>query len=445
MKGYPGIVAARKGSPLILGLGAGGNFAASDVTAFIEFTKDVIFLGDNEMAFIGSSVEIENFSTGHSVRKKVSRIEWNAEQAQKQGFKHFMLKEIMEQPQAVEKCLQGRIGNCKVVLPELGQFDERLKHVNRVVIVACGTSWHAGLTAEYAFEDLCRLPVEVEYASEFRYRNPIVDSNCLVIAISQSGETADTLAALREAKRRGALVVSVCNVMDSSIARESNCTIYTRAGPEIGVASTKAFTTQLIVLNLVALYLAALRGTIGSEKLVEIIKALETVSEKMRLTLEKTNAVKEAAEKYWEKPNALYLGRGPHYPIALEGALKLKEISYLHAEGMSAAEMKHGPIALVDSSMPAVFIAVKDKTYGKILANIEEIKARGGTVIAVAGENDSGIASLVDAVLPIPETLGLLQPIISVLPLQLFAYYVAEIRGCDIDKPRNLAKSCTVE
>ncbi|MAG22133.1 MAG: glutamine--fructose-6-phosphate transaminase (isomerizing) [Candidatus Diapherotrites archaeon] len=439
------LVAARKGSPLVIGVGKNENFVASDVTAFIEFTKDVIFLDDNELAIVDGNVEVQNFSTGKKLDKKVSKIEWDAEQAEKSGYKHFMLKEIFEQPEAAQKCLQGRIKDGKVVLPELEGRDEKLKEINRVIIVACGTSWHAGLVAEYIMEELVGLPVEVEYASEFRYRNPIVDDKCLVIVVSQSGETADTLAALREAKKKGALVISICNVMGSTIARESHSTIYNRAGPEIGVASTKAFTTQLIVLTLVSLYLADLIKSNPLEKQREILSALQEIPDKMQQTVDESNQVLAIAKKYWEKPNALYLGRGPNFPIALEGALKLKEISYLHAEGMSAAEMKHGPIALIDSDMPAIFVAVKDKTYNKILANIEEIKARGGTVIAVASPADKEMEGNVAEVMHIAKTIELLQPLLTVLPLQLLAYYIADIRECDIDKPRNLAKSVTVE
>ncbi|MDP6671290.1 MAG: glutamine--fructose-6-phosphate transaminase (isomerizing), partial [archaeon] len=314
------LIAVRKGSPLVIGLGAGENFAASDVTAFIDSTKRVMFLDDNEIAFIGEKVEVENFSTGKKVKKEVSKIEWDAEQAEKQGFKHFMLKEIMEQPEAIKKCLQGRVNSEEISLEELAPFKEKLEQINRVVVIACGTSWHAGLISEYFFEELCKIPTEVEYAAEFRYRNPIVDEKTLVVAISQSGETADTLAALREAKKKGSLVVSICNVMGSTIARESNVTIYTRAGPEIGVASTKAFTTQLAVLFILALKLAFLKGAVDEKKSAEVINALNEIPTKMQATLEKIDSVKAVAGEYWEKPNALYLGRGYNYPIALEGA-----------------------------------------------------------------------------------------------------------------------------
>ena len=437
------ILAARKGSPLLIGLGKGEHFIASDATAFIEFTRSVLFLDDNELATVGEKVSVENLSTGEPSKKRPEQIEWDMEQAERLGYKHFMLKEIFEQPEAVKKCLQGRITANKVLLPELDSFNTQLQNISRIIIVACGTSWHAGLVAEYMMEELCSIPVEVEYASEFRYRDAPIDSSCLVIAVSQSGETADTIAALRKAREQNAFVISICNVMGSTIARESNAIIYTRAGPEIGVASTKAFTTQLAVLTLLALHLASFKEK--PAKLDEIIPALLQIPEKMQQTLEGSAAVLEIANKYWEKPNALYLGRGLQYPIALEGALKLKEISYLHAEGMSAAEMKHGPIALIDSNMPVVFIAVKDKTYSKLLANIEEVKARGGVTIAIASSTDRAIKSTVDDVLFVPETFELLQPLLTVLPLQLLAYYIADRRGCDIDKPRNLAKSVTVE
>ncbi len=439
------LIAARNGSPLILGLVENGTFVASDTTAFIEFTKQAIFLDDGQIAFLGKEIELENFNTGQKLSTKISHIEWDAEQAQKNGFEHFMLKEIFEQPDAIEKCIQGRIANGQAVLPELDSIAEKLGKINRIVIVACGTSWHAGLVAEYAFEELCALPVEVEYSAEFRYRNPVIDENCLVIAISQSGETADTLAALREAKKHNAPVLSICNVMGSTIARESDAVIYTRAGPEIGVASTKAFTTQLAVLNLVALFIALQRNSAPESKVTDALNGLKSIPNAMRKTLEQSKTVEAIAGLYWDKSNALYLGRGPNYPIALEGALKLKEISYLHAEGMPAAEMKHGPIALIDSNMPVVFIAVKDRTYEKVLANIEEVRARNGCVIAVSSEAATEIKNLSDSVIYIAETIPLFQPMLSVIPLQLLAYHIAKKRNCDIDKPRNLAKSVTVE
>lgn len=438
------IAAARKGSPLIIGLGEDGKFIASDATAFIPFTKNAIFLEDKELAFVGENIEVENFRTGDAVEKESIELDMKSEQVEKQGFSHFMLKEIFEQPAAFERCLTGRLYNGKVVLEELKPFEEKFRNIERIIFLGCGTSWHASLIASYLVEGLCEIPARAEYAAEFRYREPVVNENCLVIVVSQSGETADTLAALREAKKRGAFVLGLCNVECSTIARESDAVVFTRAGPEIGVASTKAFTTQLALLSVFSIYLASLKGKLGIRE-EKFVKELRVLSSKMRLSLEQAEAVKDVAEKYWEKENALYLGRGLNYPIALEGALKLKEISYLHAEGMPAAEMKHGPIALVDMEMPVIFIAVKDPTYRKVLSNIEEVKARAGKVIAVAVEGDNEIKDFADSVIYVAETIPLFQPLLTVLPLQLLAYYIAEKRGCDIDKPRNLAKSVTVE
>lgn len=436
------IICARKGSPLVIGLGDDEFFAASDITAFLEHTKKVIFLEDNEMAVLDKAVKITNFCTNKEVNKKIELVDWDIEQAQKGNYKHFMLKEIYEQPQVIEDNFRGRIKQDAVFFDELKGFD--IKNFSRIVIAACGTAMYAGMVGEYLFEELLKMPVEVEYASEFRYRDPVIDEKTLVIAITQSGETADTLGAVREAKSKKAFVLSVVNVVGSTIARESDIAVYTRAGPEIGVASTKAFTSQLAVLYLLALHFSEKLGLINKESLKEKTEELKKIPLLMKEILGNNN-IKNCALKYCYKNNFLYLGRGANYPIALEGALKLKEISYIHAEGQSAAEMKHGPIALIDNNMPAVFIAVKDRTYSKIISNIEEVKARGGIVIAITGSDGKEAKQLADYVIEVPSTDALLQPILNVVPLQLLAYYIADIRECDIDRPKNLAKSVTVE
>lgn len=439
------IIATRKASPLVLGLGENEFFIASDIPAFIEYTKKVIFLEDNEMIVLNSKYNIFNFETGTEVTKKPVKIEWNAEQAQKGEYPHFMLKEIFEQPDSVKNTISSRIKNNKVVFEDFELSEDYLKSINRILIVACGTSWHSGLVGKYIIEALGKISVEVDYASEFRYRNPIVDEKILVIAISQSGETADTLAAIKEAKKRGAKVLSICNVMGSSIPRESDATIYTRAGIEIGVASTKAFTSQLAVLYLLGVYFAQLKKTWPEEHLIERLEYLKKIPEHINSVLNEDKSIIECAKEYYSKTNALYLGRGTNYPIALEGALKLKEVSYLHAEGYPAAEMKHGPIALIDNDMPSVIICVKDDSYNKIKGNMEEIKSRGGKIIVVASEGDKDICKLADHVLYVPKTSGLAYPFLTVIPLQLLAYHIANFRECDIDKPKNLAKSVTVE
>ncbi len=441
------IFAARKGSPLILGIGKDKDeyFIASDIPAFIEYTKDVIFLENNDLVELNDSYKITNIETGKEVKRSLTKIRWDAEQTQKGEFPHFMLKEIFEQPESIKNTIQGRIKDNKVVFKDFKLNDYYLGSVKKISIIACGTSWHAGLIGKYMVEALSKIPVDVDYASEFRYRNPIVDEKTLVIAISQSGETADTLAAIKQAKEKKAKVLSICNVIGSSIPRESNTTIYTRAGMEIGVASTKAFTSQLTVLYLFGIYLAQLTGTWPSSHLKKRLEYLKDIPEQIRFVLDEEKEVVNCAKEYHKKTNALYLGRGTSFPIALEGALKLKEVSYLHAEGYPAAEMKHGPIALIDHNMPTVVIAVQDDSYSKIKSNMEEVKSRGGKIIAIATEGDKKIKKLADHVLYVPKTSGLLYPFLTAVPLQLLAYHIAKLRECDIDKPKNLAKSVTVE
>jgi glucosamine--fructose-6-phosphate aminotransferase (isomerizing) len=439
------IIAARRASPLILGLGDNEFFVASDIPAFIEYTKNVVFLEDDDMIVIDKDYKISNFETGKTIERKPVKIEWDVEQAQKGQYEHFMLKEIFEQPSSIKSTISSRIKDNKVVFEDFNLPDDYLKSINRIIIVACGTSWHSSLIGKFIIESLGKIPVEVDYASEFRYRNPIIDNKTLIIAISQSGETADTLAAIKEAKSKGAKVLSICNVIGSSIPRESDTTIYTRAGIEIGVASTKAFTTQLSILYLFGVYLAQLKQTWPKAHLIERLEYIKKIPEQIESVLKEDKDIIDCAKEYYKKTNALYLGRGTNYPIALEGALKLKEVSYLHAEGYPAAEMKHGPIALIDNQMPVVVVAIKDDSYNKIKGNIEEIKSRGGKIIAIATEGDEEIKNLADKVLYVPETSGLLYPFLTVIPLQLLAYHIAKFRECDIDKPKNLAKSVTVE
>ena len=450
------IVVARNGSPLLIGIGDGDSeemFVASDVAAVLAHTRKVVYLDDGELAVLTREgheiIAVTDFGasgTQRLINREVSHIDWDLDQIERGGFEHFMLKEIFEQPDTVRDAMRGRLleeeGTAHLGgLRELADF---LDDVKRIVITACGTSWHAALVGEYLLEELARIPVEVEYASEYRYRRPIVTAGTLVIAISQSGETADTLAAMREARRRGAPVMGIVNVVGSSIARETDGGVYIHSGPEIGVASTKAFTGQLTVLAQFALYMARRRGLTLLEGR-EIVAGLRALPEQIERALEQDELISRVAHEYHETSNALYLGRGYNFPVALEGALKLKEISYIHAEGYPAAEMKHGPIALIDENMPVVFIAPTDAVYHKVVANIEEVKARGGRVIAIVSDGDSQLAERVDHAIPVPRTIDCLQPLVSVIPLQLLAYRIAVMRGCNVDQPRNLAKSVTVE
>ncbi|MCH8329507.1 MAG: glutamine--fructose-6-phosphate transaminase (isomerizing) [Nanoarchaeota archaeon] len=441
------LIAARNESPLIIGLGKDENFIASDVPAILKYTKKVIYLENNEMAILTKNNCLIKNIDGNKIEKKVVEIDWDSELAEKSGYKHFMLKEIHEQPRAITETLNGRIQNGNInIKEELNLSDEDLQKISRITIVACGTSWHAALLGEFMLEELAKIPVEVEYASEFRYRNPIIDENTLVIAISQSGETADTLAAIREAKKKNAKVLSIVNAKGSSIARESDSVLYTYAGPEIGVASTKTFTTQLIVLYLFTLFMSRLKNSLSKEKIKDLLSKLRKLPLQMEALLNDNKEIKNIADIFKDKHNSLFLGRGVNFPIALEGALKLKEVSYLHAEGYPAAEMKHGPIALIDKNMPVVFIATKDVyTYKKILGNIQEVKARNGIAIAIATEGDKEVKKIADYTIFIPKTLYILSSILAAIPLQLLAYYVATERGLDPDKPRNLSKSVTVE
>ena len=440
------IVAARMGSPLVLGRGDGENFVASDVSAMLEHTNKVVYLTDGEIATVTDSTyevtTIQNVKIDHPVEE----VSWTLDQIEKEGYDHFMLKEIHEQERTLPNAFRGRL-NWEEGMPRLNglnlQYDE-LRQIKRIIITACGTSWHASLIGEYMIEELARVSVEVEYASEFRYRSPIIDENTLLLAISQSGETADTLAAMREAKHRGATVVGAVNVVGSSIARESDGGVYIHAGPEIGVASTKAFSHQVMVLALVATLLGRMRH-ISVQQGQEIISAIYKIPEQVGSILQAEEQIRQIAHEYYKANNFLYLGRGINFPTALEGALKLKEISYIHAEGYPAAEMKHGPIALIDKSMPVVVIALQDPVYDKVMSNIAEVRARKGNIIAIATEGDTEIAERVNHVIYIPKTYRLLTPLLSIIPLQLLAYHIAVMRGCHVDQPRNLAKSVTVE
>jgi glucosamine--fructose-6-phosphate aminotransferase (isomerizing) len=440
------IFVARNGSPLAIGLGDGEFVVGSDASAIVQHTRDVIYLGDREMAVLGRDRYVTKTIDDVPVDKKIDQITFDLEEIEKGGYEHFMLKEIFEQPETICNAMRGRLqtDEATVRLGGLRQVTEKLRDAPRIIILGCGTSYHAGLVGEYMFEQLAGIPTEVEYASEFRYRDPIIQRDDLVIAISQSGETADTLAALREAKRRGATTLGIVNVVGSSIARETDAGVYSHAGPEIGVASTKAFTSQLTVLALMAVKLARMR-TMGAEEGLRILQALQELPGKVEYTLSRGDQVRKIAREFANVHHFLYLGRGYNYPVALEGALKLKEISYIHAEGYPAAEMKHGPIALIDAEMPVVFIAPKDDIYDKIVSNIQEVRARGGRVIVIATEGDTRIEALAEHVIYVPETLPFLAPIVNVIPLQLLSYYMAVERGCNVDQPRNLAKSVTVE
>ncbi|SDB63811.1 glucosamine--fructose-6-phosphate aminotransferase (isomerizing) [Flavobacteriaceae bacterium MAR_2010_188] len=443
------IVVAKLGSPLAIGLGDDEFFIASDASPFLEYTNSAIYLEDEEMAIIrrGKEIKIRKIKDDTMVDPYIQQLKLNLEQIEKGGYPHFMLKEIYEQPNAIKDTYRGRLLAKEGVIRMSGVEDnfEKFLNANRILIVACGTSWHAGLVAEYIFEDLARIPVEVEYASEFRYRNPVIYENDVVIAISQSGETADTLAAIKLAKSKGAFVFGVCNVVGSSIARETHAGAYTHAGPEIGVASTKAFTTQITVLSLIALKLAKKRGTISNSDYYYHLQELELIPDKVKLALEADEHIQTIARTYMNSSNFLYLGRGFNFPVALEGALKLKEISYIHAEGYPAAEMKHGPIALIDENMPIVVIATKKGHYDKIVSNIQEIKSRKGKIIGIVSKGDVSVKELADHVIEIPETLESLAPLLTTIPLQLLSYHIAVMLGKNVDQPRNLAKSVTVE
>ncbi|MGN7812456.1 glutamine--fructose-6-phosphate transaminase (isomerizing) [Flavobacterium johnsoniae] len=443
------IVAARLGSPLAIGVGEGEYFIASDASPFIEYTSNAVYLEDGEMANIRlhKPLKIRKIKDDSLVDPYIQELQLNLEQIEKGGYDHFMLKEIYEQPSVIKDTYRGRLHPNEGIVQMAGVEDNLEKFLNakRILIVACGTSWHAGLVAEYIFEEFTRIPVEVEYASEFRYRNPIINKDDVVIAISQSGETADTMAAIKLAKENGAFVFGVCNVVGSSISRESHAGAYTHAGPEIGVASTKAFTTQITVLTMIALRLGKAKGTLSSPDFHAYLQELELIPEKVLEALETNDRAKEIAAKFKDAPNCLYLGRGYNFPVALEGALKLKEISYIHAEGYPAAEMKHGPIALIDEQMPVIVIAPKQGHYDKIVSNIQEIKSRSGKIIAVVTKGDIQVRELADYVIEIPETSDALSPLITTIPLQLLSYYIAVMRGCNVDQPRNLAKSVTVE
>lgn len=443
------IVVAKLGSPLAIGIGEGEFFIASDASPFIEFTKNAVYLEDGEMAVVrlGKEIRLRKIQDDSIAYPLVHELQMNLEEIEKSGYDHFMLKEIYEQPRAIKDTYRGRLRSSLGIIKMAGVDDhlDRFLNADRFIIVACGTSWHAGLVAEYIFEDMARIPVEVEYASEFRYRNPVITDRDVVIAISQSGETADTLAAIKLAKEHGALVFGVCNVVGSSIARETDAGAYTHAGPEIGVASTKAFTTQITVLTLLALKLAKEKGTISDQVFKDYLEELEEIPSKVEKALE-TNAIVEIiAKEYKDSNNCLYLGRGYNFPVALEGALKLKEISYIHAEGYPAAEMKHGPIALIDEQMPVVVIAKRKGHYEKVVSNIQEIKSRNGKIIAVVTEGDEQVRDLADHVIEVPDTYESLTPLLTTIPLQLLSYHIAVMRGCNVDQPRNLAKSVTVE
>ena len=441
------LIAARKGSPLVIGIGKGEHFLASDASPIIEYTKEVVYVNDYELAIVKPGELVLKNLGNEKITPFVQKLDLELAAIEKGGYDHFMLKEIFEQPDTIFDCLRGRldVNAGTITMAGVQNNIEKLKNANRIIMIACGTSWHAGMVAEYIFEELCRIPVEVEYASEFRYRNPVVNPGDVIIAISQSGETADTLVAIEKAKEQGAFIFGVVNVVGSSIARTSHAGAYTHAGPEIGVASTKAFTAQLTVLTMIALKIAIEKKTISQQRYQHLLNELHEIPEKVKLTLKQDGHIKKLASKYKDATDFLYLGRGYNFPVALEGALKLKEISYIHAEGYPAAEMKHGPIALVDEKLPVVFVATKDSFHEKVVSNMQEIKARKGKVISVITEDDELSQSLSADIMPVPAADELVAPLLTVVPLQLLAYHIGVARGCDVDKPRNLAKSVTVE
>ncbi len=441
------VIAARKGSPMVIGVGEGEYFVASDATPIIEYTKNVIYLKDSEIAYIKrNELVIKNIDNTIQT-PYVQELELKLEMLEKGGYEHFMLKEIYEQPRSIRDCMRGRIypEKGKVQLGGIKEYEEKFRNAERIIIVACGTSWHAGLVGEYLIEEYARIPVEVEYASEFRYRNPIISEKDIVIAISQSGETADTMAAIEIAKERGATIFGICNVVGASIPRLTDGGVYTHAGPEIGVASTKAFTAQVTVLTLIAFYTAQIRGKLSQSKLIGLLTELDRIPELVEKTLLTNAVVYNIAKRFKDSRNCLFLGRGSGFPVALEGALKLKEISYIHAEGYPAAEMKHGPIALIDEEMPVVVIATKNSSYEKVVSNIQEVKARKGIVIAIVTEGDVDVKKMADFTIEIPHTDEAFLPLLATIPLQLLSYHIAVLRGCNVDQPRNLAKSVTVE
>jgi glutamine---fructose-6-phosphate transaminase (isomerizing) len=441
------LIAARKGSPLVIGIGKNEHFLASDASPIIEYTKEVVYVNDYEIAIIRADELILKNLGNERQTPFITKLDMELAAIEKGGYDHFMLKEIFEQPQTIYDCLRGRLDSQAgtITMSGIQKYAEQIISANRIIMVACGTSWHAGLVAEYIFEELCRINVEVEYASEFRYRNPVINKGDVIIAISQSGETADTLVAIENAKAKGALILGVVNVVGSSIARISDAGAYTHAGPEIGVASTKAFTAQLAVLIMIALKIGYERGTLEHDRYMHLLQELDAIPDKVTEVLRSKDNIKAIAEKYKDAKNALYLGRGYNFPVALEGALKLKEISYIHAEGYPAAEMKHGPIALVDEDLPVVFVATKDSYHEKVVSNMQEIKARKGKIIAVINEGDDQSSGLAQDIITVPPADEILAPMLSAIPMQLLAYYIGVAKGYDVDKPRNLAKSVTVE
>lgn len=441
------LIAARKGSPMVIGVGENEYFIASDASPIVEYTKNVIYLKDNQIAAMKRDELVVKSIDNIIQTPSIHELSLKLEMLEKGGFDHFMLKEIYEQPRSIKDCMRGRIyaNEGKVQLGGIKDYTEKLKNADRIIIIACGTSWHAGLVGEYLIEEYARVPVEVEYASEFRYRNPIISEKDIVIAISQSGETADTMAAIELAKEKGATIFGICNVVGSSIPRITHAGVYTHAGPEIGVASTKAFTAQVSVLTLMALYIAQQRGTINQAEMVNMLTELDEIPSLVEKCLKSDEKIRVISEKLKDSTNCLFLGRGSGFPVALEGALKLKEISYIHAEGYPAAEMKHGPIALIDEDMPVIFIATKNSSYEKVISNIQEVKARKGKVIAIVTEGDKEVKKMADYIIEIPDTNEAYLPLLATIPLQLLAYHIAVMRGCNVDQPRNLAKSVTVE